>query len=100
MSDLSEEELHEIVAEHDRIVETATPTSGLDWYIKWFSSVMILTSLAFRAADGDWKMFDLVFGTIGVMGWTIVSIMWRDRALIMLNVVSLMMLLVGILNNV
>jgi len=33
------------------------------------------------------------------MGWTIVSIMWRDRALIMLNVVSLMMLLVGILNN-
>ena len=100
MSDLSEEELHEIVAEHDRIVETATPTSGLDWYIKWFSSVMILISLAFRASEGEWKMFDLFFGTIGVMGWTVVSIMWRDRALIMLNVVSLMMLLVGILNNV
>ena len=95
-----EEELAEIVADHDRIVETATPSSGMDWYIKWFSSIMILTSLAFRAADGEWKMFDLVFGTIGVMGWTVVSIMWRDRALIMLNVVSLMMLIVGILNNV
>ena len=100
MSDLSEEELSEIVAEHDRIVETATPSGGLDWYIKWFSSIMILISLAFRAADGDWKMFDLIFGTVGVMGWTVVSIMWRDRALIMLNVVSLMMLIVGILNHV
>ena len=100
MSDLSEEELLEIVAEHDRIVETATPSGGLDWYIKWFSSIMILISLAFRAADGDWKMFDLIFGTVGVMGWTVVSIMWRDRALIMLNVVSLMMLIVGILNHV
>jgi len=98
VSDLPEE-VEAIVEEWDRVVETATPNEGLDWYIKWFSSIMILVSLAFRAADGDWKMFDLVFGTIGVMGWTIVSIMWRDRALIMLNVVSLMMLLVGILNN-
>ena len=100
MSDLSEEKLLKIVAEHDRIVETATPSGGLDWYIKWISSIMILISLAFRAADGDWKMFDLIFGTVGVMGWTIVSIMWRDRALIMLNGVSLMMLIVGILNHV
>ena len=99
MSDLPEE-VEAIVEEWDRVVETATPSSGIDWYIKWFSSIMILTSLAFRAADGEWKMFDLVFGTIGVMGWTVVSIMWRDRALIMLNVVSLMMLIVGILNNV
>lgn len=71
----------------------------LDWYIKWFASVMILISIAFRAADG-YATWDLAFGTVGVIGWLIVSIIWRDRALILLNGVSLMMLLVGLLNHV
>ena len=71
----------------------------LDWYIKWFASIMILISIAFRAADG-YLMWDLAFGTVGVIGWLIVSIIWRDRALILLNGVSLMMLLIGLLNHV
>ena len=69
-----------------------------DWYIKWFASVMILISIAFRAADG-YLVWDLAFGTVGVIGWLIVSIIWRDRALILLNGVSLMMLIIGLLNH-
>lgn len=72
---------------------------GLDWYIKWIASVLILISIAFRAAEG-YAMWDLAFGTAGVIGWLIVSILWKDRALILLNGVSLMMLVVGILNRV
>ena len=71
----------------------------IDWYIKWFASVMILISIAFRAADG-YAVWDLAFGTVGVIGWLWVSIMWRDRALILLNGVSLVMLVVGLLNRV
>jgi hypothetical protein len=71
----------------------------IDWYIKWVASVLILTSIAFRAADG-YVLWDLVFGTLGVIGWLTVSIIWRDRALILLNGVSLVMLVVGILNHV
>ena len=77
-----------------RINKEYTP----DWYIKWFASVMILTSIAFRAADG-YLIWDLAFGTVGVIGWLAVSIIWRDRALILLNGVSLMMLIVGLLNH-
>ena len=71
----------------------------VDWYIKWVASVLILISIAFRAADG-YAVWDLAFGTLGVIGWLTVSIMWKDRALILLNGVSLMMLVVGLLNRV
>ena len=88
-----------IIAENDQIVYSVTPKNTLDWYIKWIASVCILISIAFRAADG-YILWDLAFGTLGVIGWLIVSILWRDRALILLNGVSLMMLVVGLLNRV
>ena len=88
-----------IVAENAQIFEAITPKYTLDWYVKWIASCFILTSIAFRAADG-YQLWDLAFGTIGVIGWTWVSIMWRDRALIILNAVSLFMLVVGLLNHV
>ena len=71
----------------------------VDWYIKWVASVLILISIAFRAADG-YAVWDLAFGTLGVIGWLTVSILWKDRALILLNGVSLFMLVVGLLNRV
>jgi len=83
----------------NRIYKSATPKYTVDWYIKWFSSICILVSIALRASEADYKLWDLTFGIIGIFGWTIVSFMWRDRALIMLNTVSLILLLVGILNN-
>ena len=88
-----------VVSSNDQIFEAVTPKYTLDWYIKWIASVFILISIAFRAADG-YQLWDLGFGTIGVIGWLIVSILWRDRALILLNGVSLMMLVIGILNHV
>jgi len=80
-------------------VSEVVPGRGIDWYIKWCASVLILTSIAFRAADG-YILWDLVFGTFGVIGWLTVSILWKDRALILLNGVSLVMLIVGLLNHV
>lgn len=88
-----------IVAANDQIFEAVTPKYTLDWYVKWIASCFILISIAFRAADG-YQLWDLAFGTVGVIGWTWVSIMWRDRALIILNAVSLFMLVVGLLNHV
>lgn len=59
-----------------------------DWYLKWVASIMILASLAMRSAGPEYRMYDLAFGTVGVALWTWVSVIWRDRALIMLNAVS------------
>ena len=97
--EIPQEVIDQVVEENDQIFEAITPKYTLDWYIKWTASVFILISIAFRAADG-YQIWDLAFGTVGVIGWLVVSIIWRDRALILLNGVSLFMLVVGILNHV
>jgi len=44
-------------------------------------------------------MFDLYLGWVGIILWTWVSVIWRDRALIMLNGVSFFMLSVAIIKE-
>ena len=70
-----------------------------DWYLKWVASVIMLTSLAMRAAGPEYRIYDLAFGWVGIALWTWVSVIWRDRALIMLNGISFFMLSVAILKD-
>lgn len=70
-----------------------------DWYLKWVASIFVLSSLAMRSAGIDYRMYDLIFGLVGMMLWLWVSIIWKDRALIMLNAVSGFMLLTTILRE-
>lgn len=72
---------------------------NFDWYLKWVASVIVLCSLAMRAAGPEYRMLDIYFGWVGIALWIWVSIIWRDRALIMLNVVSWFMLTVAILKE-
>lgn len=70
-----------------------------DWYLKWVASILVLISLAMRSAGIDYRMYDLVFGLAGIILWLWVSIIWKDRALIMLNAVSGFMLATTILRE-
>ena len=72
---------------------------NFDWYLKWVASAIVLCSLAMRAAGPEYRMLDIYFGWVGIALWIWVSIIWRDRALIMLNVVSWFMLTVAILKE-
>ena len=70
------------------------------WYIKWCASVLLVLAMGMRATgDPTYAIFDLWFSFIGVIGWLIVSILWKDRALILLNSVGGMILLTGILRS-
>ena len=69
------------------------------WYLKWAASLIIMSSLAMRAAGVEYRMYDLYLGWIGIGLWIWVSVIWRDRALIMLNSVSFFMLCVAILKE-
>ena len=71
-----------------------------DWYLKWVASILILISLAMRSAGVDYRMYDLGFGLVGIVLWLWVSIIWRDRALIMLNAISGFLLLTTILREI
>ena len=73
---------------------------NFDWYLKWFASILVLISLAMRSAGADYRMYDLMFGSVGVLLWTWVSIIWKDRALIMLNTISAFMLISTVLREI
>jgi hypothetical protein len=75
-----------------------TPTGTIDWYIKWMASACILLAIAFRAADVS-HLIDLVLSSIGVAGWLYVGMIWKDRALIVVNGVALVMLIAGLLGK-
>lgn len=82
-----------------RIFKSATPKYTLDWYVKWFASVVILISLAMRSAGPEYRIYDLAFGVVGIALWLWVSMLWKDRALILLNGVSLFMVMTALFRD-
>lgn len=82
----------EELANSKRIFKSATPKYTKDWYIKWVASVFVLSSISMRGIEG-YQLIDLSLSTIGIALWLWVSILWNDRALIMLNGVGLIFLL-------
>ena len=74
-----------------RIFKSATPKFDISWYVKWTASVFILCAMAIRGIEGL-QLYDLIFSIVGVAGWLAVSIMWKDRALLILNGVGLIFL--------
>lgn len=74
-----------------RIFKSATPKFDISWYIKWTASVFILLAMSIRGIEGL-QLYDLIFSVIGVAGWLVVSILWKDRALLILNGVGLIFL--------
>ena len=73
---------------------------SIAWYLKWFSSIVIVIAMSMRAtAEVQYQIYDLWISTFGVFGWLGVSLLWKDRALIMLNAVGLLILLSGILKS-
>jgi hypothetical protein len=75
-----------------RIFKSTTPRYTIDWYIKWVASAFILAAMSIRGVEG-FVFYDVSLSIIGIFLWTIVSVMWNDRALIMLNAVGLAFLL-------
>lgn len=75
-----------------RIFKSATPKYTLDWYIKWVASIFVLGAMSLRGVEGM-ALFDLVLSMIGISLWLVVSILWKDRALILLNGAGLLFLI-------
>ena len=75
-----------------RWFKSATPKYTPDWYIKWVSSIFILSAMSMRGIE-NLQFYDLSLSIIGLIGWLVVAIVWNDRALIVLNSFGLLLLL-------
>ena len=81
-----------------RIFKSATPKFDISWYIKWTASIFILSAMSIRGVEGL-QTYDLILSIIGVTGWLVVSIIWKDRALLVLNGAGLAFLLRTLATN-
>ena len=80
-----------------RIFKSATPKGDISWYIKWTGSILILLAMSMRGAEGM-VYTDLILSVAGVTAWLVVGLMWKDRALIILNAVGLSLLMNNLIN--
>ena len=81
----------EEVQNSKRIFKSATPKQTLDWYIKWVASTFVLAGMSMRGLEG-FQFYDLIFSLTGISLWLWVSILWNDRALIILNAAGIVLL--------
>jgi len=80
----------------NRIFKSATPKYDLSWYVKWTASAIMLVAMSFRGAQ-VLPQFDLLLSFVGCLGWLWVGVLWKDRALIILNAVAVVILFSGLL---
>ena len=73
-----------------------TPTHTIDWYIKWVASIIIIISVILTS--NNIYPLNLFFYAAGLSGWFIVALLWNDRALLVVNAVSLSLLLNGLIS--
>ena len=79
-----------------RVIKKITPRYDLSWYIKWFSSITLIIAMMFTAVE--MCPINLFIANIGFIGWLVVGMLWHDRALIVLNSISLAIYTLGIFN--
>jgi len=72
-----------------------TPTHTKDWYIKWVASVFLLFGMLLTS--NNVYPLNLMFHIVGLVGWFCVALIWNDRALIVINAVSIAILTNGLL---
>jgi len=73
-----------------------TPTHTLDWYIKWIASVVLVGGVILTS--NNIYPLNLMVHALGMFGWFIVAIIWNDRALLVINAVSLVLLINGLVS--
>tara|TARA_R100001509_G_scaffold148162_1_gene105828 strand:+ start:408 stop:710 length:303 start_codon:yes stop_codon:yes gene_type:complete len=88
----------EEVENSKRIYKSATPKQDLSWYVKWTGSTLLLMAMMFRA-EGMFPLADLVLSFTGCLLWLWVGLLWKDRALLILNAVAVVILGSGILRS-
>jgi len=93
MSEYSKEELENST----RIFKSATPKYTIDWYIKWVASAILLIAMASRS-NPELALYDQTFSLVGTFGWLIVALIWKDRALIILNTAAVIILGSGLIS--
>ena len=72
-----------------------TPQGDITWWVKWLASITLLIGLTFTSTNI--YPLNLYFMIIGTIAWAWVGYKWNDRSLLLLNGVSAVIALIGLL---
>ena len=84
------------MSEHKKIFKSAPGRSStdngrtLDWYVKWLASIVLLFAFSVRGIP-EYALYDGILSLVGLLLWLWVSLLWNDRALIVLNAVGVVL---------
>ena len=78
------------------LIEKMSPTLTFDWYVKWIASILLIIGTILTS--NNIFPLNLYFHSLGLFGWFIVSIIWNDRALLVINAVSLAILVLSLIH--
>ena len=78
------------------LLDKQTPIHTFDWYIKWIASVILVGGVILTS--NNIYPLNLFFYAAGLSGWFIVALLWNDRALLVVNAISLALLLNGLVS--
>lgn len=70
-----------------------------EFYAKWTASIFLLIGMSIRGIE-SLIIIDLISSFVGVLLWLYVSILWKDKALILLNTAGLIFLIKNIINTI
>ena len=76
-------------------INKVTPTHDLSWYVKWISSLFVMT--AWMLTSANLYPYNIMIQIIGVAGWLWVGYLWHDRAIMVLNAMGVMFLGIGLI---
>ena len=68
-------------------------TERLAFWIKWIASAIQV--LGYSATALGWTPWNLYLFLVGVLGWFVVGVLWRDRAIMLIHVVAFAAMVIG-----
>lgn len=65
--------------------------------LKWAASIIQI--LGYASTAFGFEPWNLMFFFVGLIGWFLVGVMWRDRAIMLIHLVALGAMIVGLLSR-
>ena len=79
-----QQELSELQTQYDSVAPS-TPIGTIDWYIKWLAVLSVVMGIFLQSAGAfPWGQ---VCYFVGAASWTVVGILWNDRAVMLGSVI-------------
>ena len=69
------------------------PRFDAAFVIKWVASIIQI--LGYTATAFGWVPWNIGFFLIGLTGWFIVGVLWKDRAIMLIHMVALAAMIAG-----